>query len=78
MQYYNPFVYFEDKTIVATKVIMVSDIHQIYSDLDTVYSFSVVVEGLSTPLSYTSKNEQVIIDKRLGFLKALEFSLKNK
>lgn len=78
MKDYDPFVYFEDKTIVANKVIMVTDIHQIYSVPNTVYRFSIVIESLSTPLSYTSRNEQVVIDKRIKFLKDLTSSLKNK
>lgn len=78
MKDYDPFVYFEDKTIVANKVIMVTGIHQNYSDSNTVYRFSIVVEGLSTPLSYASSKEQIVIDKRIKFLKDLTFSLKNK
>ena len=75
MSDYNPFVYFEDKTIIVSKVIMVTDIYRIDTSPDKKYGFSIMVEGLNTPLSYTSLEEQVVIDKRKIFMTSLRRSL---
>ena len=75
MKDYSPFVYFEDTAIVANKVVIVTGIHKSYSAPNTVYRFSIVVEGFNTPISYSSRNEQVVIDKRIKFLKDLTSSL---
>ena len=69
---YNPFVYFEDKTIVASKAIMISDVF--YNN--PIYGFSVWIEGRGTPIQYCSRLEENVINKRNNFLKSLQMSLK--
>lgn len=73
---YDPFVYFEDKTIVATKVIMVSDVYHAGTSLHKTYGFSILIEGLSTPLQYTSDREELVKSKHRNFLANLQKSLK--
>lgn len=76
MKDYTPFVYFKDKTIVATKVIMVTDVYHVDTSFNKIYGFSIMVEGLSAPLSYTSPKEQDARDRHRSFMTNLRQTLR--